>query len=44
MPQPAPYVANVLAESKMFEWAGIGFGEEVWLQISKAVKVTLLLQ
>lgn len=38
LPQP-PSIANVLAESKMFEWAGVGLGEENWLLISNAVKV-----
>jgi hypothetical protein len=36
-------VANVLAEAKMFEWAGVGLGECNWYLIFKAVKVHLAL-
>jgi hypothetical protein len=33
------YVSDVLTEAKMFEWAGVGLGEENWYLISNAIKV-----
>lgn len=33
---------NINEEAKMFEWAGISFGEEETFRLSKAVKVIVL--
>ncbi len=32
-------IPNIMEESRMFEWAGISFGEEETYKLSKAVKV-----
>lgn len=34
-------VPNVNEEARMFEWAGVGFGEEKTFMLSKAMKVLL---
>ena len=36
---PMNYVSDVLTEAKMFEWAGVGLGQENWYLISSAIKV-----
>jgi hypothetical protein len=35
-------IPNVVEESRMFEWAGISFGEEEMLKLSKSMKVSIL--
>jgi len=37
------YISDVLTEAKMFEWAGVGLGEENWYLISNAIKVSYAL-
>ena len=32
-------IPNINEEARMFEWAGIGFGEEETFKLSKAIKV-----
>jgi hypothetical protein len=32
-------IPNINEEARMFEWAGVGFGEEETFKLSKAVKV-----
>ena len=32
-------IPNVMEEARMFEWAGVSFGEEKTFLISKALKV-----
>ena len=36
-------IPNINEEARMFEWAGVGFGEEETFKLSKAIKVPLLL-
>lgn len=36
-------VPNINEEARMFEWAGVGFGEEKTFMLSKAMKVLLYL-
>ena len=36
-------IPNINEEARMFEWAGIGFGEEETFKLSKAIKVSLIL-
>jgi hypothetical protein len=36
-------IPNVVEESRMFEWAGISFGEEEMFKLGKAMKVIILL-
>ena len=33
-------IPNINEEARIFEWAGIGFGEEETFKLSKAVKVS----
>ena len=35
-------IPNICEEARMFEWAGVGFGEEETFKLSKAVKVQSL--
>ena len=32
-------IPNINEEARMFEWAGVGFGEEETFRLSKAIKV-----
>ena len=34
-------IPNINEEARMFEWAGVGFGEEETFRLSKAIKVCL---
>ena len=36
-------IPNINEEARMFEWAGVGFGEEETFKLSKAIKVISLL-
>jgi hypothetical protein len=32
-----------MEEARMFEWAGVGFGEEETFKLSKSIKVTIII-
>jgi len=34
-------IPNINEEARMFEWAGVGFGEEKVFLLSKSIKVTI---
>ena len=36
-------IPNINEEARMFEWAGVGFGEEETFRLSKAIKVNTFL-
>lgn len=36
-------IPDINEEARMFEWAGIGFGEEETYRLSKSIKVTFLI-
>ena len=36
-------IPNINEEARMFEWAGVGFGEEETFKLSKAIKVNIFL-
>ena len=36
-------IPNVVEEARMFEWAGVSFGEEETFKLSKAVKVSYII-
>lgn len=40
---PIGFVPDLLADSKLFEWAGIGFGEQETYRIMKSIKVIIVI-
>ena len=35
-------IPNIMEEARIFEWAGVGFGEEENYKLSKSIKVSIL--